>query len=382
MAFKIVTPGYEEKFERWTDALEVANSMKSSLKSWFKDIRILEEVGTGVGAGVGTRWTPVWVFGRGRSHPEYLGPGTYDRLARLFIAEAQDAARAEQMWTIRGKDFVWGDRTYLMGVLNVTPDSFSDGGEFNTVETALVQAQTLVEAEMDILDIGGQSSRPGSKPTTLAEECDRVIPVIEAIRAADNDMLRGIPISVDTTRAEVARAALTAGADIINDISGGTYEPEILEVAAEFDVPIMLMHLRGTPETMQQMTDYDDLMQEIVTFLAAQADKAVAAGVNSKKIVVDPGIGFAKTVQQNITILQQLEELKPLGCPILVGTSRKSFIGKILDRPEAKDRVWGTAATCGCAIAHGADILRVHDGPQMRDVCRMADELWRPLQQS
>ena len=239
MAFKIVTPGYEEEFERWTDALDVANSMKASLKSWFKDIRILEEEGG--------RWTPVWVFGRGRSHPEYLGPGTYDRLARLFITEAQAAAKAEQMWTIRGKDFVWGDRTYLMGVLNVTPDSFSDGGEFTTVEAALAQAQKLVAVEMDILDIGGQSARPGSKPTTMEEECGRVIPVIEAIRAADNDALRGIPISVDTTRADVARAALAAGADIINDISGGTYEPEILEVTAEFDVPIMLMHLRGTP---------------------------------------------------------------------------------------------------------------------------------------
>ena len=371
MTFKIVTPGYEEVFERWTDALAVANSMKSSLKSWFKDIRILEENPSG--------WRPVWVFGRGRSHPEYLGPGTYDRLARLFIAEAQAETRSALMWTIRGKEFAWGDRTYLMGVLNVTPDSFSDGGEFDTVEAALAQAKTLVAAEMDILDIGGQSSRPGAKPTTLAEECDRVIPVIKAIRESDREGLRNMPISVDTTRAAVAKAALAAGADIINDISGGTYEPKIFEVTAEVDAPIMLMHLRGTPETMQQMTGYDDLMGEIVRFLAAQADKAVAAGVNPKKIVVDPGIGFAKTVAQNITILQELAALKALNCPILVGTSRKSFIGKILDRPVAKDRVWGTAATCDCAIAHGADILRVHDGPQMRDVCRMADELWRPL---
>ncbi len=371
MAFKIVTPGYEEVFERWTDALEIANSMKSSLKSWFKDIRILESDSAG--------WRPVWVFGRGRSHPEYLGPGTYDRLARLFIAEAQAEARQAQMWNIRGREFVWGDRTYLMGVLNVTPDSFSDGGEFDTVSAALAQAKALVDAEIDILDIGGQSSRPGAKPTTLTEECDRVIPVIKAIREADQETLRNMPISVDTTRAAVAKAALAAGADMINDISGGTYEPETLLVVAEFDAPIVLMHLRGTPETMQQMTDYDDLMGEIIRFLAAQADKAVAAGINPKKIVVDPGIGFAKTVTQNITILRELAALKALNCPILVGTSRKSFIGKILDRPVAKDRVWGTAATCGCAIAHGADILRVHDGPAMRDVCRMADELWRPL---
>nr|WP_228024469.1 dihydropteroate synthase [cf. Phormidesmis sp. LEGE 11477] len=281
------------------------------------------------------------------------------------------------MWQIRDQKFIWGDRTYLMGVLNVTPDSFSDGGEFNTLETALAQAIALVEADMDILDIGGQSSRPGSKPTTLAEECDRVLPIIKAIRSHPHNQLQNIPISVDTTRAEIAKAALEAGADIVNDISGGTYEPDILNVTAKANAPIMLMHLRGTPETMQQMTDYDDLMREIVLFLAGQADKAVEAGIDPKKIVVDPGIGFAKTVSQNLTILKELEALKALNCPILVGTSRKSFIGKILNQPNAKDRLWGTAATVDCAIAHGADIIRVHDGPEMRDVCRMADRLWR-----
>lgn len=367
MTFKVVTPGFEQEFERWTEALEKANALRPSLKSWFKDIRILED------------GRPVWVYGRGRSHPEYLGPGTYDRLARLFIAEAQTTRSAAQPWQIRDHRFDWGRRTYLMGVLNVTPDSFSDGGQFDTVEKALAQAQALVEAEMDILDIGGQSARPGSKPTTLGEECDRVIPVIKAIRAAAHTGIRDIPISVDTTRAEVARIALAAGADMINDISGGTYEPDILKVTAEFDAFVMLMHLRGTPETMQQMTDYDDLMGEIVAFLAAQANKAVEAGVNPKKIAVDPGIGFAKTGGQNITILRELEKLKALGCPILVGTSRKSFIGKLLNQPVAKDRGWGTAATLDCAIARGADILRVHDGPQMRDVCRMADVLWRSL---
>ena len=379
MTFKIVTPGYEQDFERWSDALEKANSLRPSLKSWFKDIRILESAERG--------WVLVWVFGKGRKHPEYLGPGTYDRLARLFIEEGQAEAASSAAnsaanlvidpWQIRDHRFEWGTRSYLMGVLNVTPDSFSDGGQFNTLETAIAQAQSLVEAKMDILDIGGQSTRPGSKPTTLAEECDRIIPIIKAIRAATHDWLRDIPISVDTTRAEVARAAIEAGADIINDISGGTYEPNIFKVAAEFDVPLILMHLRGTPETMQQMTDYDDLMGEIVRFLAAQADEAVAAGVNSKKIAVDPGIGFAKTGAQNITILRELEKLQVLNCPILVGTSRKSFIGKLLNQPEAKERAWGTAATLDCAIAHGADILRVHDGPQMRDVCRMADALWR-----
>ncbi|MGC1306365.1 MAG: dihydropteroate synthase [Phormidesmis sp.] len=365
MTFKIVTPGFEQDFERWTDALEKANSLRPSLKSWFKDIRILED------------GRPVWVFGRGRKHPEYLGPGTYDRLARLFIAEGQAASPNRQPWQIRDHRFDWGSRTYIMGVLNVTPDSFSDGGEFDTVDAALAQAQALVEAEVDILDIGGQSTRPGSRQISVAEEGDRTVPLIKAIRAAAHDWLRDIPISIDTTRAEVARAAIAAGADIINDISGGTYESDIFKTAAEFDKPIILMHLRGTPETMQQMTDYDDLMGEIVSFLAAQADRAVAAGVDPQKIAIDPGIGFAKTVAQNITILRELEKLKPMNCPILVGTSRKSFIGKLLNQSEAKARAWGTAATVDCAIAHGADIIRIHDGPQMRDVCRMADVLWR-----
>ncbi len=347
--------------------------MKPSLKSWFKDIRILEG------------GKPVWVYSRLRAHPEYLGPGTYNRLARLFVEEEQaEAAKAveasaAQSWQIRAKRFDWGSRTYLMGVLNVTPDSFSDGGQFDTVETALAQAQQLVEAEMDMLDIGGQSSRPGAELISVEEESDRLLPIIKAIRAASHDGLREIPISVDTTRADVARLALAAGADMINDISGGAFEPDIFKVAAQFNAPLMLMHLRGTPATMQQMTDYKDLMGEIVSFLAGQADRAVAAGVDPKKIAVDPGIGFAKTAAQNITILQELEKLKILNCPILVGTSRKSFIGKIINQPEASARSWGTAATCDCAIAHGADILRVHDGAQMRDVCRMADALWRPL---
>ncbi|PZO11218.1 MAG: dihydropteroate synthase [Leptolyngbya foveolarum] len=363
MTFKIVTPGFEQDYERWTDALDKANSLRPSLKSWFKDIRILED------------GKPVWTFGRGRKHPEYLGPGTYDRLARLFIEE--QATTSMSPWQIRDHRFDWGSRTYLMGVLNVTPDSFSDGGEFNSVEAAIAQAKHLVESNMDILDIGGQSSRPGSQPTTLLEECDRVIPIIQAIRTSSHDWLRNIPISIDTTRAEVARQAIAAGADIINDISGGTYEPDIFKVAAKFDAPLILMHLRGTPETMQQMTDYEDLMGEIVAFLAAQLDLAVADGVNPQKLAVDPGIGFAKTVAQNLTILRELEKMQALGCPILVGTSRKSFIGKLLNQPEAKARMWGTAATCDCAIAHGTDILRVHDAPQMRDVCRMADALWR-----
>ena len=369
MTFKVKTPGFEQDFEQWTEALAKANSLRPALKSWFKDIRILEN------------GNPVWVYGRLRAHPEYLGPGTYNRLAALFVeeerAKAAQSSIETEPWQIRDHQFDWGSRTYLMGVLNVTPDSFSDGGEFNSIETALAQAQRLVEAEMDILDIGGQSTRPGAAQISVEAECDRTLPIIQAIRSSPHDFLRDIPISIDTTRAEVARQCIAAGADIINDISGGTYDSDIFQVAADTDAPLILMHLRGTPKTMQQLTDYEDLMREIVEFLAAQLDLAVAAGVNPKKLAVDPGIGFAKTIAQNLTILRELEKLKALSCPILVGTSRKSFIGKLLNQPDAKQRIWGTAATCDCAIAHGADILRVHDGPEMRDVCRMADALWR-----
>ena len=234
-----------------------------------------------------------------------------------------------------------------------------------------------MDANIDILDIGGQSTRPGAEQISLGEELNRVIPVIEAIRQADSDTLKQAVISIDTTRATVARAAIEAGADLINDISGATYEPDILKVAAETEAPIILMHLRGTPETMQQMTDYDDLVGEIAEFLRKQIEQALAAGVPIQNICIDPGIGFAKTYPQNLEILRQLSDLSALGCPLLVGVSRKSFIGWILDQPDPQQREWGTAAACTAAIAGGADILRVHNGAAMADVARVADAIWR-----
>ncbi|MDB9384801.1 dihydropteroate synthase [Nodularia spumigena CS-584] len=273
---------------------------------------------------------------------------------------------------IRESCFVWGQRTYLMGVLNVTPDSFSDGGSFNNSAAALAQAQAMVAAGADIIDVGGQSTRPGAEQITLAEELDRVLPILQILRRAI-----AVPISVDTTRATVATASIEAGADIINDISGGTFDLEMLPTVASLDVPIILMHIKGTPQTMQQMTDYQDLMAEISSFLAAQIIAATAAGIDQKKIIIDPGIGFAKNYEQNLEIFRRLPELKALNCPILVGASRKSFIGRILNQPDPKARVWGTAAACCAAISHGADILRVHDVQEMRDVSLVADALFR-----
>ncbi|MBC5795120.1 dihydropteroate synthase [Sphaerospermopsis sp. LEGE 00249] len=275
---------------------------------------------------------------------------------------------------IRERCFTWGQRTYLMGILNVTPDSFSDGGLFNTTSAALAQAQTMVDAGADIIDIGGQSTRPGAEQITLTEELDRVLSVLQIIRPKIT-----IPISVDTTRAEVAQAAVEAGADIVNDISGGTYDPEMLPTVAKLDVPIMLMHIRGTPQTMQQLTDYQDLMGEIYSFLSQQIKAAITAGIQQEKIIIDPGIGFAKNYDQNLEIIRSLPTFKTLKCPILVGASRKSFIGKILNQPEPKARVWGTAAACCAAIFNGADILRVHDVAEMRDVSLVADAIYRQV---
>lgn len=280
-------------------------------------------------------------------------------------------------WKIRDRTLSWGSRTYLMGVLNVTPDSFSDGGQFSTVDQAVAQARHLVHHGTDILDIGGQSTRPGAGSISREEELNRVIPVINAIRADDDDALAQAIISVDTTRSSVARAAVKAGADIINDISAGTYDKGMLSTVADLGVPIVMMHLRGTPATMQQHTDYHDLVGEVYDFLHHQIEDAIAVGVKPSKIAVDPGLGFAKTYAQNLELLRQLNRFRDLGRPLLVGPSRKSFIGHILDQPDPQQRVWGTAATCCAAIAGGADILRVHDGAEMHDVCRVADAIWR-----
>ena len=266
--------------------------------------------------------------------------------------------------------FNWQEKTYVMGILNVTPDSFSDGGEFNNLESALAQAKYMIENGADIIDVGGQSTRPGAEQIGLETEINRVITVIKTIRQHYS-----IAISVDTTRAKVAAIAIEAGADIINDISGGTFDIEMLPTAAKLGVPIILMHIRGTPKTMQQMTDYQDLIGEISNFFTTQINKAVACGVARENIIIDPGIGFAKDADQSIKLLRRLSEFQSFNLPILVGASRKSFIGHILHKTDPKERVWGTAATCCSAIAGGANILRVHDVPQMYDVIRVADAL-------
>ena len=280
-------------------------------------------------------------------------------------------------WTLRNKTFVWGKQTYLMGILNVTPDSFSDGGQFDTLEKAIEQAHHLVNSGADILDIGGQSTRPQAEEVTLEEELNRVVPIIQALRSSQVATVANIPISIDTTRSQVARAAVQAGADCINDVSGAIFDPDMLSTVAELEVPIVLMHMRGTPKNMQQLAHYEDLIGEIAAFLLERVEAALAAGVKRDRIILDPGIGFAKTYDQNLELLRQTAQLRTLGYPVLIGASRKSFIGHILNQPDPQQRIWGTAAACCAAVAGNADIVRVHDVIEMRDLCRVADAIWR-----
>ncbi|MEL7008561.1 MAG: dihydropteroate synthase [Cyanobacteria bacterium J06588_4] len=276
--------------------------------------------------------------------------------------------------SLQGDLFKWGKKTYLMGILNVTPDSFSDGGEFADLESATAQAQEMIAHGVDIIDIGGESTRPQAETVSTELELQRVIPVIERLRQESP-----IPISIDTTKAVVAEQAIAAGANLVNDISGGTFDQAMLPTVAKLDVPIILMHIRGNPQTMQSLTDYQDVVAEVKEFLTTQVDKAIACGIDRSKIIIDPGIGFAKQAEQSLELLQRLSELQSLELPMLVGVSRKSFMRPILQQEDPKKRIWGTAAACYSAIARGADILRVHDVAQMYDVCRVADAIERNL---
>ena len=254
-------------------------------------------------------------------------------------------------------------KTCIMGILNTTPDSFSDGGRFNTFDSALDQGLKLVQDGAHILDIGGESSRPFAEPVGEQEELSRVIPVIKALSKQIK-----VPISIDTVRASVAGTALDAGASIINDISALSRDPAMAELAAKRKVPVILMHMKGRPENMQNNPDYSDLMTEIRDYLAERAAFAMENGVERDKIILDPGIGFGKTVEHNLIIIKQLEKIANLGFPVLMGPSRKSFIQKILARgeeiPASPDNThieYGTLAACASSVANGAHIVRVHD---------------------
>jgi len=270
-----------------------------------------------------------------------------------------------------------GKRTLVMGILNVTPDSFSDGGRFIDPKAAVEHALRMVNDGADIVDVGGESTRPGSDAVPAEEEMRRIIPVIREL-ARNND----VAVSVDTYKAEVAKAALDAGAAIVNDISGGSFDPLMPSLIADCGCPAILMHIKGTPKNMQLDPRYDDLLGEVFSFLRERVQAMVDAGADEKMLMIDPGIGFGKTVQHNLELLRRLRELKSLGRPIVIGTSRKSMIGKVLGDLPVEERLEGTAATVALAIANGADIVRVHDVKQMSRVARMTDAVVRQSQPS
>ncbi len=290
---------------------------------------------------------------------------------------------------LRGHTLRWGERTYIMGIVNATPDSFSgDGlaaaGSATLVARAVAQAQSFAAAGVDLLDVGGESTRPGARPVDVAEERARVVPVIKALRAQLN-----LPISVDTWKAEVAAAALDAGADLINDVWGlrlpdGGWNASMARLAADRAVPIIIMHNRRATASVSATgghyprVEYDDLLGEIVHELRESVQLALDHGIQREHIIVDPGIGFGKTPTQNVEVLQRLDEVAELGYPVLLGTSRKSFIGLALGGLPPEERVEGTAATVVLGILAGADLVRVHDVAQMVRVVRMTDAIVRP----
>ena len=257
-----------------------------------------------------------------------------------------------------------------MGILNVTPDSFSDGGRFTQDGALLTQIETMLDSGADLIDVGGESTRPYAEPVSEQEELRRVIPAIACIRARHGD----IPISVDTTKAEVARQALQAGADIINDVSGLRFDAEMIRVAIAHEAPVILMHMRKTPKDMQDEPEYDDVIREIMEFLAERIAWATAQGLDRQRIIVDPGLGFGKTMEHNLTILKHLRVFKNLGCPLLIGHSRKAFIGKPLDL-ETRERDLATALISAYCATQGADILRVHDVEKTRQAVRLHEAI-------
>ncbi|KAF9302777.1 trifunctional dihydropteroate synthetase [Mortierella antarctica] len=306
-------------------------------------------------------------------------------LSQLLLKQEEnkiDNGAIHKSVPLRGKIYHWDAKTLIMGILNTTPDSFSDGGNYSTTESAALRAQQLVEDGADIIDIGGMSTRPNSEEISEEEELNRVVPVIQLLRSRGFEA----PISVDTFRASVADKAIEAGADLINDVSAGRRDPAMYSVMAKWNVPVCLMHMRGDSKTMMSQTDYgakNDVVGEIARDLHKSVQRAIAAGVHRWNIIVDPGVGFAKDSEQSLQVLRRLPELihsessQLVGYPCLVGPSRKAFIGQLTQQADATKRTWGTAAACTASVAGGANIVRVHDVKEIRDVIKVSDAIWR-----
>lgn len=278
------------------------------------------------------------------------------------------SGNTQLIWNCRGREIDCSAKTLIMGILNATPDSFSDGGKFQTLEKGAERAFRMLEEGADIIDIGGESTRPGSHPVQALEEIERTVPMIGKIRE-QSDCL----ISIDTMKAEVARAAIAAGADIINDVSAGS-DPQMFGVAAETGAGLILMHMRGTPKTMQEAPEYDDVVSEVRKALEQRMDAAVRAGVAAEQICFDPGIGFGKTDEHNLALLNGIPELAAAGRPVLIGVSRKSLFGRLLGR-DVDERLAGSLAAAVFSVMHGAQLLRVHDVKESCDAVRLVDRL-------
>nr|WP_242593356.1 dihydropteroate synthase [Corallococcus exiguus] len=331
---------------------------------------------------------PTWTPGGHVDHPgEVLLSGSRQQFDRL-ISLARKSPRTDGLaraleevlspapmpaLTLSGRRFEWGTRTYLMGVVNVTPDSFSDGGSFPDAASAVEHGLKLVDAGADILDVGGESTRPGSLPVSAAEELSRILQVVEGIKRRST-----VPISVDTTKAAVAKEALKAGAHLINDVTGFHSEPALAGVVAAAGAACCLMHTQGMPKTMQQDPRYQDVVGEVMDYLEEGMFQATEAGIPRERILLDPGIGFGKTLEHNLFLLRRLEELRGLGQPLLVGTSRKSFLGKLTGGKGPQERLAATlGSVAAMAILGGADVVRVHDVGEARDALAVADAIRR-----
>jgi dihydropteroate synthase len=277
---------------------------------------------------------------------------------------------APVLWQLRDRTLTPGSPPLILGIVNVTPDSFSDGGQFLDTDAAVAQGLRLVEQGADLLDIGGESTRPGSQPVELEEELSRVVPVVRRLAA-----LTSTPLSVDTSKAEVARQALGAGAHIINDITALAGDPAMPEVVRTHRAGVILMHMQGTPATMQVRPHYDDVVAEVVAFLEARLQACINLGIAASQVVLDPGIGFGKTVEHNLRLLAHLEQLQRLGRPVCLGVSRKGFLGKVLGRPLEQRLAGSLAAACYALVRGTAQIVRVHDVAETRDVVVLLNAL-------
>jgi dihydropteroate synthase len=351
-----------------------------------KAARALVEIMAGAGgcaqSASGRRGGPVVILqGDGVHYHAFIEKASRRGPTRAAALEVRDVLMRASTWPralalARGR-LPLGQRTLIMGILNVTPDSFFDGGRSLNPSGAVERALQMAREGADLIDIGGESTRPGAKPVPLKEELRRVMPVLEAVAGA----VRALPdrhplLSVDTRKAEVARRAAAAGADLINDISGLTYDPAMAAAVADSGLPVVLQHIRGTPGTMQRNPRYRHLLPEIAAFLRAQMEKAVRAGVREDKIVIDPGIGFGKRRRDNLAILKDLKVLTSLGRPILIGASRKSFLRETIALPPA-ERLEASLAAEALAIAGGADIIRVHDVREAVRVASLCDAVFR-----